>query len=613
MPRKLAFIIAFFVSVNTARAADPHETLAHAKAATGGRAWDDIRTIHTKVKVSTGGLTGVAESWEELQSARYADSYELGPVVGAEGFDGKVSWSQDTSKQVLTHDGGEEYEAAVNEAYRRSLAYWFPERWPAAVVEDGGERSEAGRRFLIVRITPKGGRPFEMWFDATSYLLDRTVEKGGTETQTTHISDYRTVGGVKLPYSQQGTNGETQYDQIIAVESTEINPMIDLVRFEVPAPPPRDFEIAGGVASISLPFDLVNNHIFLSVRLNGKGPFRMLFDTGGANVLTPTMAKELGVASEGALQGQGVGEKSEDIGLARIEKVELGGLTISNQVFYVFPLESMENVEGAGPFGLIGYEVFKRLVVKLDYEHKIATFTTPEAFAYNGGGSVMPFTFNGQTPQVDGEVDGLAGKFTIDTGSRASLDLHAPFVEKNNLKAKYEPKVEAVTGWGVGGGARSAVTRASTLKLGDIVVSKPVTELSLQTKGAYTDTYVAGNVGAGILKRFNVTFDYSRQQMIFEPNANHDAVDDFDRAGMWINGDRDAFSVVDITAGSPAAEAGLKSGDRITAIDGKSASDVTLPAARLKFRSDPPGTKVRLTVQTGKTIREVELILRDLI
>lgn len=612
MPRHLAFLATLLLTVTTLRAADPQETLGRAKAASGGQAWDGIRTTHTKVKVSTGGLTGVAESWEDLLSGRYADTYELGPVVGAEGFDGKVSWSQDTSKQVLTQDSGDAYEAAVNEAYRRSLAYWFPARWPAAV-EDAGERSETGRRFLAVRITPKGGRPFDMWFDATSYLLDRIVEKGGTETQTTHFSDYRTVGGVKVSYSQRGTNGETKYDQIIVTESTDHNPVIEMARFEVPAPPPRDFEIAGGAASISLPFVLVNNHIYLTVRLNGKGPYRMLFDTGGANVLTPTMAKELGVASEGALQGQGVGEKSEDIGLARIEKVELGGLTINNQVFYVFPLENMENVEGAGPFGLIGYEVFKRLVVKLDYEHKNATFTTPEAFAYKGGGSVMPFTFNGQTPQVDGEVDGLAGKFTIDTGSRASLDLHAPFVEKNNLKAKYQPKVEAVTGWGVGGGARSAVTRASTLTLGDIVVSRPVTELSLQTKGAYTDTYVAGNVGAGILKRFDVTFDYSRQQMILEPNANHDAVDDFDRAGMWINLDGKAFSVVDITAGSPAAAAGLKPGDRITAIDGKSATDVTLPAARLKFRSDPPGTKVRLTVQSGGTPREIELILRDLI
>ncbi|MEW6365718.1 MAG: aspartyl protease family protein [Acidobacteriota bacterium] len=612
MRRNPALIVTLLLATTTAHAADPQGTLARAKAATGGHAWDGVRTIHTKVKVSTGGLTGVAESWDDLLSGRFADTYELGPVVGAEGFDGKVSWSQDTSKQVLTQGSGEAYEAAANEAFRRSLAYWFPERWPA-VVEDGGGRTEAGRQFLVVRITPKGGRPFDMWFDATSYLLDRTVEKGGTETQTTYFSDYRTVGGVKISHSQRGSNGETKYDQIIVAESIDLNPVIEMARFEVPAPPPRDFEIAGGVTSISLPFELVNNHIFLTARLNGKGPYQMLFDTGGANVLTPTMARQLGVAPEGALQGQGVGEKSEDIGLARVEKVQLGGLTISNQVFYVFPLESMENVEGAGPFGLIGYEVFKRLVVKLDYEHKIATFTTPEDFAYEGGGAVIPFTFKDQIPQVDGEVDGIAGKFTIDTGSRASLDLHAPFVEKYNLKAKYHPKVEAVTGWGVGGGARSAVTRASTLKLGPVVVPNPVTELSLQTKGAFTDTYVAGNVGAGILKRFSVTFDYSRQRMILEPNAHHDVADDFDRAGMWINLDGSFFSVVDITAGSPAAEAGLKPGDRIVAIDGKSAIEVRLPAARLKFRSDPPGTRVRLTVQSGNTTREVELILRDLI
>ncbi|MBI2570617.1 MAG: aspartyl protease family protein [Candidatus Schekmanbacteria bacterium] len=612
MTRALVMIASVCLGVTAARAADPHDTLERAKAASGGRAWDAIRTLYTRVSVSTAGLTGVSESWEDVQSGRHADSYRLGPVAGAGGFDGKVSWSQDTSKQVLTHGDGEDYEAAVNEAYRRSLAYWFPERWPAAVT-DGGEHSEGERRFLLVRITPRGGRPFEMWFDAQSLFLDRIVEKGATNTRTTFAWDYRRVGGVMIPYAHRSTNGDTKYDQLTTTQTTELNPSIDRAKLEVPAPPPRDFELANGAAAVSLPFELVNNHIFLAVRVNGRGPFRMLFDTGGANVLTPTMASELGVATEGALQGRGVGEQSEDIGLAHVDKVEVGDLTIRDQVFYVIPLENLENVEGVGPFGLIGYEVFKRLVVRLDYERHLVTFTLPESFAYRGGGTVVPFTFKDQIPQVDGELEGLAGKFTIDTGSRASLDLHGPFVEMHNLKKKYSPKVEAVTGWGVGGGARSAVTRAGALKLGAVVVASPVTALSLQTKGAFTDTYVAGNVGAGILKRFNVTFDYGRQQIIFEPNANHDNVDTFDRAGIWINLDGAAFSVVDVTSGSPAAEAGLRPGDRITAIDGKSAVSVTLPAARLKLRSDPPGTKVKLTVQSGHETRAVELVLRDLI
>ena len=57
----------------------------------------------------------------------------------------------------------------------------------------------------------------------------------------------------------------------------------------------------------------------------------------------------------------------------------------------------------------------------------------------------------------------------------------------------------------MGGAARSLVTRAKVLRLGKVEVQAPVTELSLQKKGAFVSPYVAGNVGAGVLKRFNIT------------------------------------------------------------------------------------------------------------
>lgn len=185
-------------------------------------------------------------------------------------------------------------------------------------------------------------------------------------------------------------------------------------------------------------------------------------------------------------------------------------------------MDSFSAVEGISADGLIGYEVFKRFIAKVDYEHHLITLTLPSAFTYKGEGSVVPFQFNAHIPQVDGAIDSIDGKFDIDTGSRSSLDLLAPFAEKHDLAAHYGAKLEAVTGWGVGGAARSLVTRAKVLRLGKVEVYNPVTEISLQKKGALVSPYVAGNIGAGVLKRFNITFDYPHQQLIFEPNANHD-------------------------------------------------------------------------------------------
>ena len=170
-----------------------------------------------------------------------------------------------------------------------------------------------------------------------------------------------------------------------------------------------------------------------------------------------------------------------------------------------------------------------------------------------------------------------------------------------------------MTGWGVGGPARGLLTRAELLELGGVRVEKPVTELSLQTKGAFTDPYVAGNVGAGVLKRFNLIFDYARQQLVFEPNANHHLADSYDRAGMWMNLSGGAFELLDVTPGGPAAEAGLQAGDRILAIDGETPERLSLPAARLHLRTAPPGTKVQLRVRSGAVERHLTIVLRDLV
>ena len=613
--RKLRFcflLLALISTVATAHAQTANEILAKSKQAMGGDAWDAIRTTHSVGKLATGGLTGQGESWEDNIAGHYVDRYQLGPASGAEGFDGKIVWSTDTSGQPRLEGGGEERQAAADEAYRRCFAYWFPERWPAQI-EYSGEKEEQGKRFYVVRITPKDGRPFDMWIDSSTYLIDHTVEKADIETRTNYFSDYRTVNGVKVAFGGRSTNGDTKYDQFTTLEKVDYNGPVQEAMFHMPAPPAPDFAIAGGKSSTSVPFDLINNHIYVQVKLNGKGPFRILCDTGGANIITPTVAKELGVKSEGALQGRGVGEKSEDIGLAKLETLQVGDATLSNQLFAVYPMESFASVEGVDIPGLIGYEVFKRFVVKVDYEHNILTLTVPSAFAYQGNGTKLPFVFNAHIPQVDGSIDGIAGKFDIDTGSRSSLDIMKPFVEKHDLVAKYNAKIEAVTGFGVGGAARSLLARAQVLQLGNVEVHNPVTELSVQEKGAFISPYVAGNVGAGVLKRFNITFDYAHQELILEPNANYGKPDVFDRSGMWVNQGAGAFEVMDVTAGGPAAAAGIKVGDKIVAVDGQAAAQITLPDLRKRFKSESAGTKVRLAVKSGDQQRDVELVLKDLV
>lgn len=614
MKRPAALVIAILLLATAApraHAEDPAEILARAREAAGGRAWDNVRSLRTRVRVSTGGLSGTAESWEDVLTGRFLDTFSLGPVTGAEGFDGQIAWSQDPSGQTRVDDSGDAREGTANTAYRRSLAYWYPERRKAEIAYSG-RKEEVGRSFHVLRIHPEGGRPFEMWIDAGTFLIDRIVERTAMETRTTFFADYRAVDGIQMVFSVRSTNGEAKYDQILTVESVEINPTLEEAKFRMPEGRTNDFAIAGGQTSATIPFRLLNNHIYVQAEIDGR-PLQVLFDTGGANVLTPAAAQRLGLKPEGALQGRGAGEKTEDLGLAKVSELKLGDVTLRNQVFYTLPLAGVAEAEGMDVDGIVGFEVLKRFIARVEYAAGRLTFTLPEAFRDPAGGTVVPFTLDGQTPQVEGEVDGVRGKLTIDTGSRASLTLNRPFAEEHGLQAKYAPKLEALSGWGVGGGVRSRFTRAKILKLGAVEVPQPVTDIALSEKGALANRYLAGNVGGGVLKRFDITFDYGKQRLILQPNENATKPDTYDRAGMWLNRESDGFRVMDVVAGGPAAEAGLKVGDTITFIDGKTIKDLLLPDVRARLKESPPGTRVRFSVKSGGESREVTVVLRDLV
>jgi hypothetical protein len=202
----------------------------------------------------------------------------------------------------------------------------------------------------------------------------------------------------------------------------------------------------------------------------------------------------------------------------------------------------------------------------------------------------------------------------IDTGSRNVLILTTPFAQKNNLRAGAAKGVESVTGWGVGGPTRSYSFRGGDLKIGSVAVPATISQLSTDAKGAMASGDLAGNIGGGVLKQFVVTFDYEHNAMYLKPVSQPvDDLNTFDRAGLWINKDPAGLTVVDVTDGAPAASAGLKKEDVITAVNGKAAGDVALADLRYHLRNDAPGTVVTFTVKRGNESKDVKVTLRDLI
>ena len=379
--------------------------------------------------------------------------------------------------------------------------------------------------------------------------------------------------------------------------------------------PPSNLTFLGGEDSFTVPFELVDNRIFVDVWLEGRGPFKFILDTGGYGGFSTEVAKEIGAKLGGEVQGRGAGESVVTARETSVKETRLGGLVLKDQDYRVFDFSDARHVFGSQRFdGVIGLPVFSQTVVRVDYEGRRLTFTRPSKFSYRGGGAVLPFELERFLPIVRGEVDGVAARFGLDTGDRSALTLKGPFVEEYRLRERYTPRVEAVTGFGIGGPIRAQVVRAGVLRFGGFEIRGPVTRLSLQKAGAFTASDTAGNIGGAILRQFTVTFDYTRRQLFFEKNRSYGRRDTYDRAGLWLSRSADgrAFEVYDVVARGPAAEAGLKAGDRVLRIDGRGVESLPLVEARSELK-DARRKSVRLTVEDGARTRVVVVRLRDLV
>jgi membrane-associated protease RseP (regulator of RpoE activity) len=203
----------------------------------------------------------------------------------------------------------------------------------------------------------------------------------------------------------------------------------------------------------------------------------------------------------------------------------------------------------------------------------------------------------------------------VDTGWRSALTLASPFVANQKLTTAAPKTVEAVTGMGIGGPTIDTIARMPSLKLGRYMVENFVANFSHAKGGVLSQGDFAGIIGAEILRRFKVTFDYPHHRMILETNAAFRAPYEFDMSGLFITSDGaafKAFKVYNVIKDSPGAQAGIREGDVIAAIDDRPASDFTLEQIRQMFKENE-GKEHKLTVKRDGTVVTTRLQLRRVI
>jgi hypothetical protein len=520
------------------------------------------------------GIAGTSQEWQDLRSGDFASSVVAGPVSGDNGYDGTHVWNRDPFGVVWDDGSRDAYYGALEAAYVGSYALWKP-HYGGATVTLGTPQSAEGRSYDVLTVTPRGGLPFDYWIDAATHLPYRTVVPIGIITTTTTFTNYRTFDGLQVPATQKQES--VQGASVFTVKAVRFDAPEIAQRVARPQPSVHDFSIAGG-GQASVPFDLVDNHVVLDVSIDGKGPFRFILDTGGNLVIDNDLAKSLRLGAAGSMQGLGVGSGTDTFNFTTIDSLDIGGAHIGRLYASVAPIRTGFGVSGGEPVdGLIGFETLARFVTTFDYPNRRLTFRLPGSPPVTGG-KTSAFVFNGTDPMLPCRIASADGTCTVDTGSRSALDVYGPF-------AKVHPGLvtgltaDGIGGFGVGGPAFGQLGRTS-LDIGGYEIPNIIAGVSSQEKGAFADPFQAGNVGGAVWRRFAVTFDYPHETITLVPGADFSSPEAFDHSGLFLISQKGSIVVAGARAGTPAAAAGVKPGEAIVSIDGKSTSTMSLKDAR---------------------------------
>jgi hypothetical protein len=362
---------------------------------------------------------------------------------------------------------------------------------------------------------------------------------------------------------------------------------------------PVRFAFGGNAAEV--PAEFLENLIFLPVRVNNSQPSLFELDsTAVASSMDPTRAGELGLSG---LQNP----------VLRLPGVEFSLATLPE-----LALENFAAQIGRPYQGTLGDDFLGSVVVEIDYGRQTIRLYDARAYKYFGGGTSLPLTFAGGLPLVRAKIQfpgqkAREGEFIVNTALHAAIHISEGFAETHHVFSAHMKTAQA-SDTQINNGENIALGRVKEMQIGPYRVESAIVAISPKGLIGESEKNVAGTIGAGILRRFIVIFDFPHQQMILTPNFLFAEYEEEDMSGLSIiakGPGLKTFEVLAVQPATPAAEAGIQTGDIIAGIDEEAAADLTLASIRSLFRQ--VGHRYKLAIERNGQTLQVSMQMRRLL
>ncbi len=150
-------------------------------------------------------------------------------------------------------------------------------------------------------------------------------------------------------------------------------PLVLLAGF-VPAPAPRSRP--ADPDAVVVPFKMLpSNHMVVEARVNGKGPYRFIFDLGApVTLLSNKVAEATGAIPDDAPRSFLMSTRGE----GKVEELDFGSLKAEDVPVIVMDhpaLKALGTALGRPLEGIVGYTFWARYRMTIDYQAREMTFT----------------------------------------------------------------------------------------------------------------------------------------------------------------------------------------------------------------------------------------------
>lgn len=429
----------------------------------------------------------------------------------------------------------------------------------------------------------------------------------------------------------------------------------------MPVSAQEGFVFDKGIEKVTVPLILINNLVFIPIKVNGV-ELNFLLDTGVEETILFSLEDnpDVNFYNSEKITLKGLGSEDAIEGLKTTNNIlDMDGLTSHNQLIYVILDQSfnLSSQIGIPVNGIIGYQFFKDNLVRLDYARKrviIYKNDSENREKIEKRYDKMPITIEKFKPYLNGNValdeSKIPVKMLIDIGNSDSVWLFQNLSDEIKVPAR---NFEDFLGKGFSGDIEGKRARISNFSFDKYDFKSPIVAFpdSSSIKSVRMVQNRVGSVGGEILKRFSVVFDYKNEQLYLKKNSNfndpftynksgvelqHNGLQwvqetvkletvplsgaiTFDSSGKNITNDfkykfqlKPIYEIANIRKKSPAAICGLRVGDIIVSINKSAAYHYSLQRLNEMFKSEEDKW-IYLEIERNSQILKFAFQLQDIL